>query len=382
MLLVASMIGAAATPVAATQEGGAEGYSGAHVQFDAGSNSVVDYAVNGDVLLGNVTVQSASEAREQAGIGVDAGLETATAFRGSGLQVASSSSASATVAVDSGAEMRSHDNDRGVLQVRATEDDQMVRVELGDGAEADDEDDGRVVVEGDDVEGTFLVVGDGEVVVNEEGDVVAEVEQGSELVYRQYGYERSDNDEAAERMIQEGTATAEVYVQESEEESDDAAEATTHAVEYGQDTAVEVTSQSQDELEMTVERTESDGKVVLATVSEAAFDNAGDIRVYVDGEAAARADSYGAVQQSATEGDEPRFYVAESGSAQGTTDVAGGIDHFSERQVVMTSAEEDHSPTEDDGATDGGTDGDGAGLGVLAALAALGAALVAARRRT
>jgi len=384
LLVLVSTIGAAAAPVAA-QDAEGEAYNGAHVQFDAGNNSVADYAVNGDVLVENVTMQSSSEARNQAGVGVDAGLETAADFRGAGLQMASRTSASATVQVDSGGEMQAHDNDRGVLQVRATDEAQMVRAQVSGEAEAEsDGDDGeRVVVEHDDgSQGAFLVVGDGNATVNDEGDVVAEVEQGSELVYRQYEGERDDNDEEAERMIQEGTATAEVYVQQAGDDAEGSGEegrdTAVETIQYGQDTTVEVAEKSSERVEMTVERSESEGKVVLATVSEEAVSNAQELEVLVDGEAAAQADSYSAVEQSAQEGDQPRYYVAQSASASAATDVAIGIDHFSEREVTMNSG--DGGGSTDGGSGDGDTDGDGAGFGVLAALAALAAALVAARR--
>ncbi|QLD89953.1 hypothetical protein HWV07_13300 [Natronomonas salina] len=380
VVLVVSVIGGAASPVVA-QQGEAEAYSGTHVQFDTASNAISGYAVNDEVLVENVSVQSASEARNQAGVEVGAGLESTTDFRGAGLQLASSANVSATVEVQSGAELQAHDTQRGVFQVRASDDDQIVRAELNDSVDARSEgsSDKRVVVSQEDGgQGAFIVIGDGEVVVDQHGDVTAEVAQGGQLVYRQYQEERSDSDEEAERMIEEGTATAEVYVQEGRSEGEDSAEdgqeTAVHAVEYGQNTSVEVTDRSRDTVNMTVDRSESQGKVVLATLSEAAFDNAESTEVFVDGEAAAQADSYGAVEQSAQDGDEPRYYVEQSSSAEATTDVAVGIDSFSARSVRMQSDGEG-------GSGDGGSFADGAGFGVLGALAALAAALVAARRR-
>jgi PGF-CTERM protein len=111
----------------------------------------------------------------------------------------------------------------------------------------------------------------------------------------------------------------------------------------------------------------------VTTISDAAFQSAEDLTVTVDGEAAAQADSYSAVQQSAAEGDEPRYYVAQSSSAEATTDVAIGIDHFSERNVAM------QSDGGGDGG-DGGTNGDGAGFGPAVALLAVVGSLLAARR--
>jgi len=379
-LLVVSLVGAAAAPAAATQSG--EAYSGSHVEFQTQNSAVTGYAVNDAVIVENVSVQSSEEARSQAGIGVDAGLSTATEFSGAGLQLASQTSLSATVSVESGAAMQAHDNSRGIFQVRADDGAQMVHANLSSDSEAESESDERVVVTKEDgSQGTFIVVGDGEVVVNEEGNVTAEVEEGSQLVYRQYDDgERSEDDEQKEQMIQNGTATAEVYVESAaesgqdsaEDGSDEGEEAAASVVEYGQDTTVEVTSRSENTINMTAERSQSEGKVVLATVSDEAFSSAEDVEVLVDGEAAAQADSYSEVEQAAQGGDNSAYYVSQSSSAEASTDVAIGVNHFSERDVSMQS---------DGSGDDGGmTGGDGAGFGVFAAVAALGAALLATRR--
>jgi hypothetical protein len=387
-LLVVSLVGAAAAPAAATQSG--EAYSGSHVEFQTQNSAVTGYAVNDAVIVENVSVQSSEEARSQAGIGADAGLSTATEFSGAGLQLASQTSLSATVTVESGAEMQAHDNSRGIFQVRANDGAQMVHANLSSDSEAESESDERVVVtKGDGSQGTFIVVGDGEVVVNEDGNVTAEVEEGSQLVYRQYDDgERSEDDEQKEQMIQNGTATAEVFVESAAESgqdgaddgedsaddgSDEGEEAAASVVEYGQDTTVEVQSRSENTINMTAERSQSEGKVVLATISNEAFSNAEDVEVFVDGEAAAQADSYSEVEQAAQGGDNSAYYVSQSSSAEASTDVAIGVNHFSERDVSMQS----DGGSGDDG---GMTGGDGAGFGVFAAVAALGAALLATRR--
>jgi hypothetical protein len=366
LLMTVSMVSMAAVPAAATQQADGEAYSGANIEFETTGNAVADYAVDGDVIVENVTVQSASEADS----GVDAGLESTTDIDAAGLEIDSQARASATISSESGAEMEAHDNHRGVMQVRADGGSQVVNVNVS--GEAESESDERVVVTKDDgSQGTFIVVGDGEVVVNEEGEVNAEIEQGSQLVYRQYDGERSDDDERTEKMIANGTATAEVYVQQSQ---DGGEETVADAVEYGEDTSVEVKSTSENRINMTVDRAESDGKVIITSVSEAAFENAEDLTVTVDGEAAAEADSYSEVRQSAAEGDEPRYYVSQSSSAEATTDVAIGIDHFSTRNVEMQSA------GGDDGGDGGMTDGDGAGFGPIVALLAVVGSLLAARR--
>jgi hypothetical protein len=388
-LLVVSMVGAAAVP-AASQSAEGEAYAGTHVQFEQQSSAVADYAVDGNVIVENVTMQSASETESSGGLGVEAGLGSTLAadIVGSTIQSRTEASASVTLGFESGGEMRAHDTQRGVVQFTAGSEEQVVAVNVSSNADAQAESDERVVVSKEDgSSGTFIVVGEGNVTVDDNGDVAAQVGENSQLVYRQYNGDRSENDREAEKMIQNGTATAEVYVQQSAESGGETA---VEAIEYGNDTTVEVASTAENEVNMTVERTQSQGKVVLTTVSKEAFQNAEDIQVYVDGEAAAQADSYSAVEQSATEGDQPRYYVTQSSSAEATVDVAIGIDHFSARNVQMTS-QDDATPTEDGStATEGestgtqsddSSQGDGAGFGALAALAALASSLIAARHR-
>ena len=60
-VLVVSLVGAAAAP-AATQEAEAEGYSGAFIEFETTDAAVSDYAVDGQVVVDSLRVQSAGEA--------------------------------------------------------------------------------------------------------------------------------------------------------------------------------------------------------------------------------------------------------------------------------------------------------------------------------
>ena len=372
LLLVASAVGAAAAP-AATQEAEGEAYSGAFVEFDATGAAVSDYAVDGTVVVENVSMQSASETE---GI-LDAGLSSVTSVDAAGLSVDSRTASGATVISESGAKMEASDNQRGVVQVRANGESQVVHASV-DG-EARSESDSRVVVSGDDgTQGAFLVVGDGEATVDEEGDVVARVDGDGQLVYRQYNGERSEEDGEQERMIQDGTATAEVYVHSAAEGGSEAESNGTSVVEYDQDTTVEVQERSESRINVTAERTERQGKVIITTVSDETFGNANDTEVLVDGEAAAEANSYGEVRQATQDGDNSRYLVRQSSSAEASSDVVVGVNHFSERQISMQS---DGNSTD---STDGGDDGssaDGPGFGVLAAIAALSGALVVLRRR-
>ncbi|PSQ42057.1 PGF-CTERM sorting domain-containing protein [Halobacteriales archaeon QS_9_68_42] len=400
-VLVVSLVGAAAAP-AATQQAEGEAYSGTFVQFQTNTNAVADYAVDGSVVVESVTAQSASET--DGGIGI--GASSSTAIDGSGISSQNSAGARASVSFESGTDMEANDNQRGVITFTSTDGEQVVQANVSGNAQT--EGDNRVVVTGDDgAQGTFILIGDGNVTTSEDGRVVAGVQEDSRLVYRQYNEERSEADETQERMIQNGTATAEAYVYgaaeaesdgdtatETESSTDDAEASGTSVVEYGQDTDVEIQERSRDRVNMTVERTESQGKVVIATVSESAVENAESLEVYVDGEAAAQADSYGEVQQATRNGDNSRYLVRQSSSAEAATDVVIGINQFSERQVSMQSADStdgdsgteteadsmDDSETETD-AEDDGSSGDGAGFGVAAALVALAATLVAVRSR-
>ena len=363
VLLAVAAVGAAAAP-AATHQAEGEAYSGAFVAFEATDAAVADYAVDGSVVVENVTVQSASEAEG----GIDAGLGAVTSVNGSGLSVRSTGDAGATVTTESGAEMEANDNQRGVLQIRANGESQVVQAEVS--GQAESESDQRVVVRNDDgTEGAFLVVGDGEATTDEDGNVVARIEGDGQLVYRQYDGERSDDDEDQERMIQDGTAAAEVYVHSAAESGGDAEGEATSVVQYSEDTNVEVDERSESEINMTAERSESEGRVIITTVSEEAFGSAESTEVYVDGEAAAEAESYSDVEAATQGADQSRYLVRSDSSAQAATDVVVGVNEFSERSISMQSS----------GDGGDGITADGPGFGALLALAALGAAFVAAR---
>ena len=366
VLLAVAAVGAVAAP-AATQQAEGEAYSGAFVTFEATDAAVADYEVDGSVVVENVAVQSASEIDG----GIDAGLGAVTSVSGSGLSVQGTGDAGATLTTESGAQMEANDNQRGVLQVRANGESQVVQAEVS--GQAESESDKRVVVRNDDgTEGAFLVVGDGEATTDDDGDVVARIEGDGQLVYRQYDGERSDDDEDQERMIQDGTAAAEVYVHSAAEGGGDAEGEATSVVQYSEDTDVEVEERSESEINMTAERSESEGRVIITTVSDEAFGSAESTEVYVDGEAAAEAESYSDVEAATQGADQSRYLVRSDSSAQAATDVVVGVNEFSERSISMQS----------DGDTGGdGIAADGPGFGALLAVAALAAAFVAARYR-
>jgi len=92
---------------------------------------------------------------------------------------------------------------------------------------------------------------------------------------------------------------------------------------------------------MTVERSQSQGKVVVTHVSEAAVGATDSLDVTVDGEAAAKASSYSALEAAANDGEESKYYVAEDASAQaeGSATVLVAFDHFSERSASISGSE-------------------------------------------
>jgi PGF-CTERM protein len=86
------------------------------------------------------------------------------------------------------------------------------------------------------------------------------------------------------------------------------------------------------------------------------------------------AESYSEVQSAANGGDTSKFLVRSSSSAQASTDVVVGVNHFSARDVSMQSGGDDGGSG---GASSGGQPGFGAGIAVVALV---GAALLARHR--
>jgi PGF-CTERM protein len=400
VVAVALVVSTAGAPVAAaattSQQGSAGAQSGTHVSFQATDNAIVDYTVDGRTLVEEMSVQSTSEARASAG--AEVGLSGDAGFAAAGLSIANSieagASTSATIESESGAEIEAHDNDRGIMVVRASGESHLARFNSSDGSEAEQESEKRAVIQDDegDAAATVIVVGDGNVTVSEDGNVTAMAASDGRVVYRQYEGERSDSEEQQERMIANGTAVAEVYVGSAadaaadgddgddtptatptEEPSEEAQERSADVVRYSEDTTVEVTEQSATTVNATVERSQREGKVVIMSVSDAAFESAEDAQVFVDGEAAAQADSYSEVESAASDGDESAYLVRSSGSAEASTDVVVGINHFSARDVSMQS---------DSGSDGGSTASDGQpGFGAGLAVVALGGAALLARGR-
>jgi PGF-CTERM protein len=392
---VGTPVAAAATTNAASSQSSAQAQSGTYVSFGTADSAIVDYTVNGKTVVDRMSVQSASEAKSQAG--GELGLSGDAGFSGAGLSLASSfdASTSATVQSESGAEIIAHDNDRGIVVVKSNGESHVARFNSSDDSEAEQASEKRAVITSNDgATATVIVVGEGNVTVSDGGNVTAMAEEDSRVVYRQYEGERNDSEKQQERMIANGTAVAEVYVQAAgdaaseagdddsdstptatdsptEDSSEEAKERSADVVRYSEDTTIEVTEQSANTFNATVERSQSEGKVVIMSVSEAAFENAENAEVYVDGEAAAQASSYSEVRSATNDGETSKYLVRSSSSAQASSDVVVGINHFSERQVSMQSG------GDGGGAISGGQPGFGAGVAVVALV---GAALLARRQ--
>ena len=400
--LVVSTAGAPVAAAATTQQGQGEAQSGTHVTFETESNAIVNYEVNGDQVVERMRVQSQSEAQAEAGGGL--GLSGDAGFTGAGLSIASGlqASTSATLTADSGAEITAHDNDRGIVVIRSNGESHVAQFNGSDDSEAEQADDDRAVITNGNGTAAVIVIGEGNVSVSDDGNVTATAGQDGKIVYRQYGDERSEADEQQERMIANGTAAAEVYVQAAAEsaggmddgdDSDDTATATPTAtdtpttapgeaaaersadvVRYSEDTTIEVTEQSANTFNATVERSQSEGKVVIMSVQDAAFENAEDAELYVDGEAAVAASSYSEVRGATNDGDTSKYLVQSASSAEASTDVVVGINHFSERQVSM------QSDGDGDGASGTETGGQ-PGFGAALAVTALAGTVLVARHR-
>lgn len=382
VLLVTSSTVPVGAVAAATQEG--EAYAGTHVEFETASNAIVDYSVNGETVFKSVKLQSQSNAESQGDVRAGASLSAVTELTGAALSLDSQTEVTATVTAESGAQMQAHDNSRGILVIQSSGDSQYVTVNVSSASQVDSESDQRVVVTTEDgTEGTFLVVGDGQVAVNDRGDVSAQLGSNSTLVFRAYPEERDDGDQQQEQLISEGKTVAEVYVMESSEQGSEFA---TDVVQYSEDTTVEVTQQTRGTVTMTADRSQERGKIILTSVSEQAISSVEDLQVTVDGEAAAQASSYNELESAANNGDTSKFLVHQQSSAQASADILVAVNHFSSREVTISNSSNDSNAS--GGSNSDGSDGDqeatgadGPGFGPIVTLFALVAAFGLARRQ-
>ncbi|SEW12952.1 putative sodium/potassium/calcium exchanger [Natrinema salifodinae] len=332
------------TESAGDAESGGEAYAGAHVAFDVEGDAVTDYRVGGDQVFSSVAVQSQSEADLGAGLGADADLEAATNLNGAGLAMSSQTEASAEVAAESGATLSAHDTPRGTLVVESGGESQYVAAELGADAEAREGGDGdgdRVVVETDDREGVFLVVGDGGVTVTDDGNVTADLGEDATLAFRSYqDGERDDQARYEESLIAAGDAAIEVTADHRDGET------VTDAVTYGQETSAEVATTAEGQVEVTVDRAVHEGTVVVTTLSEEAVGSLEDVSVAVDGETAVEASSKSDLV-GAIGSDESRYMVVQDAQAEGQATVYVAVNHFSKRTATIDGDDDSEGGTDD-----------------------------------
>ena len=375
---------AAASGPAPTQESTnstADAYSGTHVSFATGESAIVGYAVGGDTVASAVEVQSASQVESNLGIGVGGDLGAVTDFAGAALSMDATAQASASVRAESGATITASDHRHGTLLVDA-EDDQYVSLGLNASSEAETTGDGRVLVTTDSgTTAAVMVVGEGNATVNDDGNVTATVAAESRLVVRSYSDDRTEDDERTERLIANGTAAAEVYVDQRDGEQ------VNGTITYDSDTEVTVDAESESAVNVTIDRAEHQGKVVIASASQFEAES-DDLTVRVDGQAAAQASSYSELRAAADGGSTSKYMVRNSASAEADAEVLVAVNHFSERSVSVTEDDgsSDDSESGDDSSSDGTDDGstgsgDGPGFGIVAALLSLfGLGTLSARR--
>jgi hypothetical protein len=360
------------------------GYAGSHVSFETTSNAVTNYSVDGEQMFASMKTESRSsyESRTSVAVGADLELADVTDLRAAAVSVGARTRTSSSVRSESGANITAHDNARGILTVRSQGDSaQIVKAEISASAQAEAASEDRVVVTAEDGQhGTFIVVGNGSVTVNEEGDVIADLEDDATLVFRAYvDGERDEDAKSQERLIANGEAAAEIYATEQNGTQ------VVDAVTYTQNTTVSAKQRAGDEVQVTVERARHDGKVVITHVSEAAVGATENLSVTVDGEAAARASSYSDLEAAADNGSTSKYMVRQSSDAEASAEVLVAVNHFSERTITMRGDGSNGSDGTD--ASDGGDSGDdpvpvgSPGLGVGAAVAALAGTALLGRYR-
>ncbi|WP_232687106.1 PGF-CTERM sorting domain-containing protein [Halobacterium zhouii] len=382
VLIAVSAVPTAAMATASNaQKQEASAYTGTHVQFDVKQNAVVDYQVGGTTMLDSVKVQAGSSGDTGGLFGGSLSLSSVTSIEGSALSLDATANAEATISASGSAKMKAHDNSHGILVVKSGENKQVVVANVSSGASASAESDQQVSVTTESgTKGTFIVVGEGSVTVNENGNVSAKLQANSKLVFRAYPDSKSDQAEQNEKLIASGKVAGEVYVEKQD------GKMVTDTVAYTQKTSVKAEQSAESTVKMTVERSASKGKIVITSVSEAAVGSTSNMNVTVDGEAAAKVSSYSKLK-GAIGSDSSAYMVKQASSASAKAQVYVAINHFSTKTVKMSG--NGSGDNADSGNTSDGSDGSSGssggsvpGFGIGAALvAALGAALLAYRRQ-
>lgn len=353
-------------------QGGMDGsvgsYQASHVGFDAKQNSVVNFSVGGQQIFESFSVVAKSDTETQSGgtIGVGVGLGEVTNIAKSAMSMRSQTDKNAVLETESGADIKIHNNDRGIITVTPSENSQIANINISPNTRATTETDKKVVItKEDNSEGVFLIVGDGEVTVNNNRNVIADIEQNRKLVYRDYKQQRSDDDRQQENLISNQNATAEVYIEQTDNQY------RSNIVQYG-DTTVETTDQRQGQINLSVDRTQNQGKIILTTISNQAINPTNNISVQIDGETITQVETYNQLQSSIQQ-DNPSFLINQQSSTQSVSDIAIAIDHFSTRQITIQEKEDTQQQDDDSQQTDDTQQDEQQqpGFGVIAGLIAI-----------
>lgn len=382
LVLFAGLVPAAASASGQAASTSNQAYNGTHLTFEHNGSAVVDYALDGETIATSMEVQSASQLDGSLDLGMEGNRSAVTAFEGADLSMTARGEAATTIRTSSGATIRAHDNTHGSLVVDANQS-QYVALDLAADSDVRAESDQRAVVETDgNVSAAVLVVGEGNVTVDEEGNLVAEVTADSKFVVRSYPEGRSEADARDEQLIVNGTAAAEVYVDQQ------SGERVSGSVVYDASTSVTVDAESEQSVNVTVDRSAHEGKVVIASASSIEAESSEAVSVQVDGETAGRASSYSELRAAAHGGSTSKYMVRNTASAEADAEVLVAVNHFSERTVTISETEQSgddgtdsdgtatvDETTESDGDSESSdqttASGNGPGFGVLASLVAL-----------
>lgn len=330
LALVTVVLAGAVAPVATAADGSGSGYAGTYVSYDTEGSAIVDYSVRGETVVESVRVRSSGEADGDLSVGASADLAPTADGVASALSVTARSETTATIRTEGGATVETHDDDHGSLVVRTDEGSRTVAVGVAESATTDVHGDDHVVVRTDDgAEAAVVVAGDGRVEVGDGGNVTATVEEDGTLLVRTYPDGRSESERARDRLVAGGTAAAGVSLT--------AANGATlaDAVTYETETTVAVTERSAERVAFEVERTSHRGRVVVVSVGEGALTSTDDLRVTVDGQAAAEASSTAELRRAADGGETSKYLVRQRTDARGGADVFVALNHFSTRTVAV-----------------------------------------------
>lgn len=397
-LLVAPAVASSSQQVDSGTDSDESDHVGANVRFNTTSEAIVDYTVDGETLIQNLSVQSRRRARSLGDFGPGVELESVTDVGAAPISLHGATGTHVTIATESDARIRANDNERGILLVRASGTGQYVTATLAGAATTEQVSSSRVVIsQADGTHGAFIVVGEGSVTVNRNGNVLTDLGPRATLVYRQYDRKRSESDQHQERLIAEGTAVAELSVQlanesgrladergqQADESAQQAEGVVANVINYSRDTSIDVTRTGTGRIRFTVQRQTKQGAVVVTTVSKEAFAPEDGIWVTVDGNAATRASSYSDVVSATAGGGTSKFLVRPSTGTRDSADVVIGINHFSRRSIAVLSTKGGAFTPTSDGGSDVWTPSAAPGFGtttVVGAIAALGTGVFLRRR--